>query len=162
MGSPILRKEMLTWLNVAVFGLVVQVCNGAGVWPQPAVITYSDNTSLPLSQNFDFVSAGPSSPIVEEAFSRYKSILGNNTRNTGMPASMAPMELQSLSVSVVEVTAPLDFGVNESYTLTIADGKATLTAQTPFGALRGLETFVQLAEHDNTYSPGKPAVPSAG
>jgi hypothetical protein len=64
-------------------------------------------------------------------------------------------------------------GVDESYKIKItaastADNSGVLSeptgsisATTVFGALRGLETFVQLAIHSNTYTPGALSVPLA-
>ncbi|KAL0010807.1 hypothetical protein SO802_005915 [Lithocarpus litseifolius] len=52
---------------------------------------------------------------------------------------------QTLLVFVSNLTAPLHHNVNESYTLTIPTwGPANLTAETVWGAMRGLETFSQL------------------
>ena len=44
------------------------------------------------------------------------------------------------------------WAVNESYTLAVQDGAAMLRSPTPFGALRGLETFYQLLPN-NTAGP---------
>ena len=58
--------------------------------------------------------------------------------------------LLGLVVSVgSEDEAPPQLGTNESYQLTVgAAGLATLTAQTIYGALRGLETFSQVVGFD--------------
>lgn len=55
--------------------------------------------------------------------------------------------LSTLEVSIHDVNAELELGVDESYTLDISDkGSATLTAKTKWGALYGLETFSQLVQ----------------
>jgi hypothetical protein len=52
---------------------------------------------------------------------------------------------------------PLQLGVDESYSLDIPDdgSDATLSAVTVWGALRGLETFSQIIQHQaNVDQPG--------
>nr|POE79308.1 beta-hexosaminidase 2 [Quercus suber] len=57
--------------------------------------------------------------------------------------------LQTLLVFVSDLTAPLHHNVNESYSLTIPTwGPANLSAETVWGAMRGLETFSQLVWGD--------------
>ncbi|KAG2224208.1 hypothetical protein INT45_001326 [Circinella minor] len=59
--------------------------------------------------------------------------------------------LTSLDIIVDDNKALLDYGIDESYSLEIPQqgGKATLSAPTWVGALRGLETFSQLVEADH-------------
>lgn len=54
--------------------------------------------------------------------------------------------VQSLILIINDLSAPLIHGVIESYCLKIpsAGGQASLIAETPWGAMRGLETFSQL------------------
>ncbi|CDS07988.1 hypothetical protein LRAMOSA01937 [Lichtheimia ramosa] len=55
--------------------------------------------------------------------------------------------LSMLEVSIHDINAELELGVDESYTLDIPDkGSATLVAKTRWGALHGLETFSQLIQ----------------
>jgi len=59
-------------------------------------------------------------------------------------ASATEMEVQDLA-------APLELGVNESYELAVSmQGQITVSAQTVWGALHGLETLSQLVEYNFT------------
>ncbi|KAI7875814.1 hypothetical protein K492DRAFT_182350 [Lichtheimia hyalospora FSU 10163] len=55
--------------------------------------------------------------------------------------------LSVLEVSIHDINADLELGVDESYTLDITnEGTATLSAKTKWGAFYGLETFSQLVQ----------------
>jgi hexosaminidase len=47
-------------------------------------------------------------------------------------------------INVLSSNESLQLGTDESYTLNITSPNITLTANTTYGALRGLETFAQL------------------
>lgn len=70
-----------------------------------------------------------------------------------MPAKPeAPLSarLKYLDVTVSTKVSTLAYGVDESYNLQVTTSKATLQANTIFGALRGLETFAQLVTWNGT------------
>ncbi|CAE7270384.1 HEXO1, partial [Symbiodinium necroappetens] len=57
--------------------------------------------------------------------------------------------LSATDVEVKDLAAPLDLGVDESYELAVSiQGQMTVSAQTVWGALRGLETLSQLVEYN--------------
>ena len=122
--------------------------------------------------------AASESKLLQRAFERYESILqignrhpaklnfelggefGSSKSNGGIAIAQDDDDdddensMTTLSVVLETKEAPLTFGVDEAYTLVwdftkSASASATLQAQTVYGALRGLETFVQLAEGDN-------------
>jgi hexosaminidase len=66
--------------------------------------------------------------------------------------SSVPASLTSLSVSVTRATETdqIQYGTEETYSLTVTSAGATLTAPTVYGALRGLETFSQLIMTNGT------------
>jgi len=65
----------------------------------------------------------------------------------GTPSS--PL-VTSLSVTAKSSDETLQLGVDESYTLAIKTGEASLSANTIYGAMRGLETFSQLVTFNYT------------
>ena len=55
------------------------------------------------------------------------------------------------SVTVIDVLAPLQTGMNESYTLVISSiGRCVITAQTPWGAMHAMETLSQVSGENCT------------
>ena len=81
---------------------------------------------------------------VSRAFKRYQALL--------FPAGVRPAEvnvavgdfISNLYVNVLTDNENLTLTTDESYTLSITSDNATVTANTVFGALHGIETFSQL------------------
>lgn len=119
------------------------------VWPAP-VNASSGSTLLRVSSDLVFTATSPSADL-NAAFMRVRSYLFPHTLvgTIDAAASLLPV-LDSVIVDVADVSAPLQVGVDESYTLDIpADGTAArLTAATVFGAYHGLETLSQLVAFD--------------
>lgn len=118
------------------------------VWPKPRTFLWSQPQAHHLSRNFSI--ASPYHRYLTAAVNRYlRLILDEHHRPLVAPSAVinaTATPLQALNVDVVDLTAPLHHGVDESYSLTVpANGVgARLTARTVWGAMRGLETFSQL------------------
>lgn len=118
------------------------------VWPKPVSFDWPSPGAVLLSPNFTVVS--PGHPYLKPAVDRYtNAVKTEHHRPLITPAlnltSHTPLKL--LNITVNDVDAPLAHGVNESYTLSIPygdGGSAYLSAETAWGAMRGLETFSQL------------------
>ncbi|GLJ05433.1 hypothetical protein SUGI_0018160 [Cryptomeria japonica] len=161
----ILRAVYLSTLLCAVLRIAEFADEGeqAYVWPKPISIKWGKpSESIPLSPKFRIIS--PPHKNLRNAVERYRrlifserwipiqssayEILGSSPLAGGPP-------LENLIVQVRDLQADLQHGVDESYTLAVlSGGSANLTAQTPWGAMRGLETFSQLVR----YSSGSPLV----
>ncbi|KAL3537257.1 hypothetical protein ACH5RR_000623 [Cinchona calisaya] len=119
------------------------------VWPKPTTFSWPEPRITLLSPNFTIFS--PSNPYLNQVAKRYRNQFINEHYHplvdppvhlTGLPP------LRSLDIKVTDASAPLTHGVNESYKLIIHSPyqtqTATISAETVWGALRGLETFSQL------------------
>ncbi|XP_057512644.1 beta-hexosaminidase 2-like [Actinidia eriantha] len=117
------------------------------VWPKPRTFSWPLPQAILISPNFTISS--PPHQYLAAAVTRYlHGVLNEHHRPLVPPAAnlTSSSPLQSLTLAVADLTAPLHHGVNESYTLSIpaAGAYASIAAETPWGAMRGLETFSQL------------------
>lgn len=122
-------------------------CSAIGMWPQPRHMSWPVHWATSLSPSFTI--ASPSHPYLSPAVARYLQLIkteGYNPLGALTVNLTNGPPLQTLVVTVKDLAAPLTHGVNESYSLSIptSSDKATLIAETAWGAMRGLETFSQL------------------
>ncbi|XP_037488970.1 beta-hexosaminidase 2-like [Triticum dicoccoides] len=121
------------------------------VWPKPTSMSWAEPlAAMPVSASFRIVGTSGNSPYLVSATQRYTALLfAERYRPIVRPAvnvTAGGPALQSLTVSVSDLSAPLQDGVDESYALEILPtGVATITAATVWAAMHGLETFSQLA-----------------
>ena len=121
--------------------------------PWPASLEKSEG-QFRIKQSFSVSINGPGSEDIDEYASRFLSRLRgrtsifmvNNTSTTGVEGAF--------KVSYQENVA-LDVDVDETYTLSINNNGVTLESQTQFGAMRGMETLLQLlaSDRDGYYFP---------
>eukprot|EP01047_Picozoa_sp_COSAG01_P042517 COSAG01_NODE_3717_length_5767_cov_157.763585_5_plen_403_part_00 len=91
-----------------------------------------------------------SSRLLTSAFERYTALTFPHPVASAATTNSDPATISSLTVNVSLLAENFpQLGDNESYALSIRlSGDAVLTAQTVWGALRGLETFSQLVRFD--------------
>ncbi|XP_072955833.1 beta-hexosaminidase 2-like [Typha angustifolia] len=123
------------------------------VWPKPTTFLWPTPTFTPLSPSFQILSPYSSHPHLTSAVARYSALLFSEHYNPIVAPAVNLSVLQplrTLTLCVADISAPLRHGVDESYTLSIdaSAGAAALTSATPWGAMRGLETFLQLSWGD--------------
>ena len=106
-----------------------------------------------LPPAFAITASGASCPLLADAMARYTGLVSSAYGPTATPPPGAT-QLAGLDVAVAAggCDAPLRFGADENYTLSVTASGAALRAGTVWGALRGLETFSQLARHTWTTS----------
>ncbi|XP_037522030.2 beta-hexosaminidase subunit alpha [Rhipicephalus sanguineus] len=141
-------------------GVVVPSCGEA--WPRPMIQTTGPNLILLHPSTFSFVFVGPAGgcDVSDRALKRYRDhLLFNGCAKTGgvsdslrwtprrnHPGGVPVADISSLLVHLrgpCEHTPYLD--MDESYTLQLtAKAQPSLTADSVWGILRGLETFSQI------------------
>lgn len=141
------------------------------VWPRPAAISVG-TSSIVVSPVLSFVATTPSADL-SAAFTRTLALIfsngpgGANATRFSAAQSKAYPVLDTVTVTVADVNAPLQLGVNETYTLTLpaAGGSGLITAATVFGAYAALQTLSQLVAFDfdaGLYWSGAPVAVSDG
>ncbi|XP_028401117.1 beta-hexosaminidase subunit alpha-like [Dendronephthya gigantea] len=119
------------------------------IWPKPQQHTLGEQTFTLSPNQFEFTSSGEGSDVLAAALKRYQGLtFPDKIQSNAMRYRRGLSALTSLDVSVKEKYAPMTFESDESYTLTVSAPASSLTANTIWGALRGLETFSQLVYQD--------------
>ncbi|MGA7414431.1 MAG: family 20 glycosylhydrolase [Bryobacteraceae bacterium] len=118
-------------------------------WPAKLGVAAQGQT-LRLEPSFSAAISGPGArdPRIRPAVLR---ALHRLSRQTGVfvPEKISEAPEQATLLVVVESSdhaAPQQLGDNERYSLVVTGSQAKLVAEAPLGALRGLETLLQLAQ----------------
>jgi hexosaminidase len=118
--------------------------------PVPAAIEWRDGGRLVVGEGFSVAVQGPADARLDAAVRRMLERLAGRTAFELPPARRVPPEAATLVVSVRQAGPGLPaLGDDESYTLEVGERQAVLEAPLAVGALRGLETFLQLLEGDS-------------
>src|SRR5215472_2787844 len=109
--------------------------------PLPASVQPGSG-QLPITRSFSVAVAGTHDSALDLAVQRFTKHL---SAQTGIPFRPQSGATPTLTVHADHGLEPIQkLGEDESYQLTVTDSSAQLTAPTTLGALRGLETFLQL------------------
>jgi hypothetical protein len=135
------------------------VCAAGSFWPYPASANVDTTQCAGLAASFKFVVAGSTNAVLTAAVARYNEIVWAY----GPPNAPSPLAatLVNATVTIRDPAAQLALRVDESYNISVlvpaggshAAATATISAVTAFGALRGLETFVQMTQRNFTNPP---------
>lgn len=148
-GAPPVRRD-LSWSTHWASSENDPALPALPVWPLPASASFPSGApgAACLTPFFSiFCAAGAPCPDpLASAFDRYSGFL--SFAGAPVPLAAGAPAVTALTVRVGQV-APLALRVSENYTLSVPSGVgndtvAVLTADTQWGALRGLETFSQL------------------
>ena len=109
--------------------------------PMPASVQQGSG-QLPITRSFSVTVTGTHDASLDAAVQRFTKHL---SAQTGIPFRPQSGAAATLTVHADHGLEPIQkLGEDESYQLTVTDSSAQLTAPTTLGALRGLETFLQL------------------
>jgi hexosaminidase len=121
--------------------------------PMPASVQQGSG-QLPITRSFSVAVSGTHDSALDLAVQRFTRHL---SAQTGIPFRPQSGATPILTVHADHGLEPIQkLGEDESYQLTVTDSSAQLTAPTTLGALRGLETFLQLV----TITPSGFAAPA--
>jgi hexosaminidase len=111
--------------------------------PMPASVQPGTG-QLPINQSFSVAVTGNRDASLDAEVQRFETQL---SRQTGIPFRPKPGATPTLQIHADHGREAVQkLGEDESYELTVADSGAKLTAPTTLGAMRGLQTFLQLVQ----------------
>jgi hexosaminidase len=111
--------------------------------PMPASVQPGTG-QLPINQSFSVAVTGNHDASLDAEVQRFETQL---SRQTGIPFRPKPGATPTLQIHADHGREAVQkLGEDESYELTVADSGAKLTAPTALGAMRGLQTFLQLVQ----------------
>jgi hexosaminidase len=111
--------------------------------PMPASVQPGTG-QLPINQSFSVAVTGAHDASLDAEVQRFETQL---SRQTGIRFRPKPGVTPTLQIHADHGREAVQkLGEDESYELTVADSGAKLTAPTTLGAMRGLQTFLQLVQ----------------
>ncbi len=129
-------------------------------WPQslslqPGALEITNSFSISVS------GTGGHDPRVQYQILRTFERLSRETAIPVLPHVIAADANPTLSIIVEQRDhrAPQKLGDNERYSLEVSSGHARISADGPLGVLRGIETFLQTVQQNQTATSGGPASP---
>jgi hexosaminidase len=142
MKTLLIRLLVLPILFSSIFTLA-QSQPQLNLMPMPASVQ-AGNGQLPITQSFSVAVTGSHDASLDSEVQRFQDQLSRQTGIPFRPKAGATPTLQVHADKGREAVQKL--GEDESYELTVTDSSAKLTAPTTLGALRGLQTFLQLVQ----------------
>ncbi len=141
-------KIMQAVRNSALLSISTLVCFAQSqlqlnLMPMPASVQMGTG-QLPITASFSVAVTGARDASLDEELSRFQTQLSRQTGIPLHPGAGVPPKLTIHAEHAREAVQKL--GEDESYELTVIDSSASLRAPTTLGALRGLQTFLQLVQ----------------
>ncbi|PVV04821.1 hypothetical protein BB560_000666 [Smittium megazygosporum] len=134
-------------------GLALFTKNILALWPIPHSYSYGTSNLEVASHGIHIENCGVSTDILSKALIRYSDLIFSEKFVNPVDYNAGKLEtdgtISALKVNVLTACTDLDVDTDEFYTLNITStGEASITSNTSFGAIRGLETFSQLISYN--------------
>lgn len=130
--------------------------------PWPANISVQPG-AVPIDSNFKISTsgAGASDPRVQDTVQRTFARLSRQTGVPVLPRIVPSGGNATLNIVVEQKDhrAPQRLGDDERYSLESANGHIRISADAPLGAVRGIETFLQLVQQNTNGTQAPPSSP---
>lgn len=106
------------WKLIIVLSILSQSLGA--VWPQPQAFSGGSQATILKSSDFKFqITSNRSSSILEKAFKRYFSLIFGSSLSGSLPSTVRDSQLTVLNVDYSDTSEEFQFGVDESYSLSI-------------------------------------------
>ncbi len=146
-----MRKTIILILLIPIFGFQVSAQDALiNIMPYPREVKTGPGKHRIDKDFIVMLSASKDDKIIEDAVNRFVVRLRARTLVTFQQERIVPNELgenAKLSITVKSKAVP-SIGIDESYQIDINEKQISLNANTSIGALRGLETLLQLVSAD--------------
>jgi hexosaminidase len=131
--------------NFLIFFTLLVSTQGLSIWPKPLQQTDSGELFLIEQSTFRFQTTGPGaeSAVLNDALKRYRGIIFLHSIESTTDIVLSG-EVTGATIYVESANEDLSLETNQSYVLRISAPTVTITANTVYGALNGLESFSQL------------------
>ncbi len=145
------RRQLAAWIVVSVSLCAAapasaQAAAAHNLMPVPARVVF-EGGNLAVDARFAIAFEGARDAMLVRAAER---MLLRITSLTGLPIVRSGGTV-ALTIRCTKPASPVPSATDdETYTLKVGSSGATLTAPTPYGALHGMETFIQLIEQGPT------------
>jgi len=159
-----LKNRLAALLGLVVFPAFSQSSppDQLPLMPWPAALSVQSG-SAPIDSSFSVsaAGAGAADPRVKTAIQRLFIRLSRQTGVPLLPHVVAGAENGTLNIVVEQKdhASPQRLGDTERYSLKVTEGRIRLSADAPLGALRGIETFLQLVQQNSSAGAGSSASP---
>ena len=90
--------------------------------------------------------------MLQDAFNRYGKLIHSVTKSHKKPGRIAQNTIESIEVLVYNCENVTSDGMNEAYVLSANEGHVSITSESEWGIMNGLESFVQLIHDIDGYS----------
>ncbi|THG16430.1 hypothetical protein TEA_021685 [Camellia sinensis var. sinensis] len=154
----LVAQSLLLGLYLQVLAVFAVDVHRLNIWPMPQSVS-NGHQILHMSKDFELMTQGTKYPdasgILKDGFSRLLDVVqAAHVVDGNFSHFDQSVLLQGIHVVIFSLNDELQYGIDESYKLSIpAAGNpvyAHLEAQTVYGALHGLQTFSQLCHFNFT------------